>query len=63
MHADATALLVYQGQPNRTVSWNLIGSGSVMPLSNYTDVTGKAGALYQPGTIGDTVTVEVTAGA
>ncbi|SFL93390.1 hypothetical protein [Nitrosomonas communis] len=63
VHADATALLVYQGQPNRTVNWNLVGSGSVTPLSNCTDETGKAGALYQPGTAGGTVKVEVTAGA
>ncbi len=37
VRADATCLLVYQGQPNRTVSWSLAGSGTITPLSNSTD--------------------------
>lgn len=63
IHADGTALLVYKGQPNRTVSWSLTGSGTITPLSNYTDATGSAGAKYTPGEVNDLVTVEVIAGA
>lgn len=60
---DASALLVYQGQPNRSVSWSLTGSGTLTPLSGFTDAAGRAGARYTPGSAGDIVTVEVVAGA
>lgn len=63
VHADSTSLVVYQGAPNRAVSWTLTGSGMLEPLSHYTDAAGKAGALYTPGDAGDIVTVEATAGA
>lgn len=63
VRADATCLLVYQGEPNRSVSWNLTGSGTITPFSNSTDAQGRAGAKYTPGTPGDMVTVEVIAGA
>lgn len=63
VHADSTALVVYQGEPNRSVSWSLIGSGTLQPLSSYTDGSGRAGARYIPGNTGETVTIGVTAGA
>lgn len=63
VHADASVLLVYQGQPNRSLSWSLSGSGIITPFSNNTDAQGRAGAKYTPGTPGNTVTVEVIAGA
>lgn len=63
VRADATALIVYQGAPNRAISWTLTGSGTLEPLSHYTDAAGRAGARYTPGDAGETVTVEVTAGA
>lgn len=63
VHADGTALLTYQGTPNRTVVWTLLGSGTLTPLSPVTDPTGMAGAVYTPGRVGDVVTIEVQAGA
>lgn len=63
VYADGTALLVYQGQPNRSVNWTITGSGSITALSNATDETGRAGAKYTPGTPNTSVLVEVTAGA
>lgn len=63
VHADATSLIVYQGAPNRAISWTLTGSGTLEPLSHYTDAAGRAGARYTPGDAGDIVTVEAAAGA
>lgn len=63
IYADGTSLLVYQGQPNRSVNWTVTGSGTITPLSNYTDSAGLAGAKYTPGTPNTSVLVEVTAGA
>lgn len=60
---NASCIVVYQGNPNRSVSWNLTGSGSLVPFSSSTNETGLAGAKYVPGTPGDAITIEVTAGA
>jgi hypothetical protein len=61
--ADATSLVIYQGQPRRSVSWLLTGSGTLTPLSTTTDDAGMAAARYTPGTVGDAVTIQVTFGA
>lgn len=61
--ADATALVVYQGVPRRTVAWTLTGSGTLTPLSLTTDDAGMAAARYTPGTVGDAVTIQVTTSA
>lgn len=63
VRADATALVIYTGTANRTVTWSLSGSGTLTAITSYTDHTGTAAAKYTPGTVGDLVTITVTAGA
>ena len=63
IRADASALVVYKGQPNRTVDWRLIGGGSLQPLTLATDHNGQAAATYTPGIAGTSITVEVESGA
>jgi hypothetical protein len=65
VYADSTgALVVLQGPPNRAVTWALTaGSGTLTPLTNYTDAQGRAAAVYTPGTVGDHITVQATYGA
>lgn len=63
VRADATCLLVYNGLPNKSVAWVLTGSGSIASLALATDSTGRAAAIYTPGTEGDTITIEVVSGA
>lgn len=63
VRADATALLVLIGPPNRSLAWTITGSGSLSNLSLRTDAQGRATCIYNPGTPGDEVTVGVTYGA
>lgn len=64
VYGDSTgALVVLSGLPNRAVTWSLTGSGTLTPLTTFTDAQGRASAKYVPGTIGDVVTVEATYGA
>lgn len=56
-------LVLYRGTPNRRVAWALTGTGTLVPLTNYTDVTGQAAALLTPGLSTTSLTIEVTAGA
>ena len=64
VYADSTgALVVLQGPPNRAVAWALTGSGTLTPLTAYTDAQGRAAAKYTPGTVGDHITIQVTYGA
>lgn len=63
VRADASALIVYHGAPARTVSWSLAGSGTLTPLTEFTDANGNAAAKYLPGTIGATVVITAVAGA
>jgi hypothetical protein len=58
-----TTLAVYVGTPSRRVAWVLTGPGSLTPLTDYTDVAGRACAQLVPVTAGDVITVTVTAGA
>lgn len=58
---DATSFLVYTGEPNVAVDWNLTGDGSLSVITDYTDAAGRAFAVYTPGTVG-TKTVDVTVG-
>lgn len=57
------SVVLYKGTPNRRVEWSLIGTGTITPLSAYTDATGKAAAILVPGILETSLTVEVTAGA
>jgi len=63
VRADASALVVYSGAANRTLTWTLGGSGTLTPLSSRTDARGQAAARYEPGNEGETITFEVIAGA
>lgn len=63
VRVDATALVIYQGAPGRTVAWTLVGSGILTPLNTVTDGNGLAAARYTPALAGETVTIEVTAGS
>lgn len=63
VRADATVLVVYKGQPSRSIQWSLTGSGILLPLSPATDASGRAAAKYTPGNVGDIITVGVTIGA
>lgn len=59
---DATSLLVYKGAPHVSIAWSLTGSGTLTALSQFTSEAGVAGAVYTPGTAGQTVTVGVIVG-
>lgn len=59
---DGTALVVYVGAPNVAVEWALMGNGFLTPQSDSTDARGVAGAIYEPTTAGDVVSITVTAG-
>ena len=60
--ADASSIVVFSGLPNVTVAWSLIGTGTLMPISAYTGAAGTAHAIYTPGIVGETVTIQVTHG-
>lgn len=60
---NASTLLVYQGTPRRAVNWRLTGSGALAALSPMTNHAGVAAAVYTPGMAGETVLIEVDAGA
>lgn len=62
VRADATAFLVFEGQPWRTVEWSLTGTGSIEALQEYTDERGIAYAKYTPGTVGTSPVITVTMG-
>ncbi|RWA55349.1 hypothetical protein AU476_07525 [Cupriavidus sp. UYMSc13B] len=63
LHADATAILVFDGPPNVAVGWSVVGgSGTITPLSGRTDAQGRAWAKFDPIGIGGTATVEVEHG-
>jgi hypothetical protein len=57
------AMVIYQGTPNRRVAWSVIGAGTIAPLDDYTDATGKAAAILTPAPLATSLTIEVTAGA
>lgn len=62
VRADATALIVLVGPPNRAVTWSLDGSGSLGVFSEYTDAQGRCYAIYSPGDAGDAPTISATYG-
>lgn len=61
--ADASALLAFDGPANMLVTWSVTaGPGTVTPLSNATDATGRAWALYKPNGVEGAATVRCTHG-
>lgn len=66
---DGSMLAVYTGTADRSVEWSLSGSGTLTPITEYTDHNGVAAALYEPqggspvAIAGAAITITVTAGA
>lgn len=61
--ADASSLLAFDGPANVLVAWSVVsGPGTVTPITNATDETGRAWALYEPNGVEGAATVEVTYG-
>lgn len=63
VRADATSLILFVGPPHRAVTFTATPSGTVLGAQAVTDAQGRAYAVYQPGTPGDTVTIEAAYGA
>ena len=61
VQTDGTVFLVYTGEPNVAVDWNLTGDGTLTVLTDQTDAAGKATARYTAGTVG-AHNVDVTVG-
>lgn len=62
--ADASALLAFDGPANVLVAWSVTaGPGTVTPITNATDATGRAWAIYRPNGVTGTATVRVDHGA
>lgn len=56
-------LVMYQGQPWRTLQWGVTGPATLAPITSYTDASGRAGALLTATTADQPLTVTVAAGA
>jgi hypothetical protein len=62
--ADASALLAFDGPALVIVAWSVVsGPGTVMPLADVTDATGRAWAVYRPNGASGTATIRVKHGA
>ena len=63
VYADSTgALVVLSAQPNRAVTWQLTGPGTLTPYSSVTDALGNAAAKFVPSGVGQ-VTIQVHYGS
>lgn len=61
--ADASSLLAFDGPANVLVAWSVTaGPGTVTPLTNSTDATGRAWAVYRPNGVTGAATVQVQHG-
>jgi len=61
--ADASALLAFDGPAYVIVEWSIVsGPGTVTPLAEATDATGRAWALYRPNGASGTATIRVRHG-
>jgi hypothetical protein len=63
VRAGSASMVLYKGTPNRRVVWSLTGSGTLTPITEYTDTGGISAAIFVPATAGDSVTIGVSAGA
>ncbi len=62
--ADASALLAFDGPAHVVVDWSVVsGPGRVTPMSNATDATGRAWAVYRSNGDAGTATIRVQHGA
>ena len=48
INSDAPAYIIFQGTPNIQLSWSLVGSGSLVDASAYSDARGFATAKFVP---------------
>lgn len=63
LYAGSTGIVVFSGLPDRAVAWSLVsGSGTLTPITSYTDAAGHAWARYEPLAAGAAV-IEATHGA
>jgi hypothetical protein len=63
VEVGGTSLLVFTGEPNKTVDWSIIsGDGSLNVIGEETDDQGQAIATYSPGTVDTLVTIQVEYG-
>ena len=63
LHADASALLAFDGPAHVIVDWSIVsGPGTVTPLADATDATGRAWAVYRPNGVSGTATIRVRHG-
>lgn len=63
LHADATAILVFEGPANVAVTWAVAsGAGVVTPFAPQTDASGRAWAKYDPAGIAGAAVIEVQHG-
>lgn len=61
--ADASALLAFDGPAHVVVDWSVVsGPGTVTPLGDATDATGRAWAVYRPNGESGTATIRVQHG-
>ena len=62
--ADASALLAFDGPAHVIVEWSIVsGPGTVTPLVDATDATGRAWAVYRPNGASGTATIRAQHGA
>ena len=59
---DADALIVFTGEPNKVLTWSVIGPGVLSNIDQYSDSSGVATALFSPeaGDAGQTTTIRVS---
>ena len=61
--ADASALLTFDGPAHVIVEWSVVsGPGTVTPLGDAADATGRAWAVYRPNGASGTATIRVQHG-
>lgn len=63
VRADATSLILFIGEPGLAVTFSAVPSGSILGAQTTTDAQGRAACIYQPGDVGDVVTITAEYGA
>ena len=59
----SSCVVLFSGLPNRAISWQLTGSGSLSYAANRTGANGQATAKYTPSTDNGVAVVTVTYGS
>lgn len=63
VRADATALILFLGEPGLAVTFTAVPSGTILGAQTVTDAQGRAFAVYVPGDVGDLVTIQAEYGS